>query len=141
MANFIIILILELVAVAALVIFDGVLNSKYYEKKTVKGLSTETYWALGLMMATGFVWASHRYDGAPSWTLGYMLLQAVTQLSFHVWLIYVLVRAYKAFFKLEFEYDFQYYVARFFLFLSITLEGLAVIGLGMGAMYWHLVVE
>lgn len=137
MAQFIIILILEVVAVAALILFDGVLDSKYYERKPINGLSTETFWALGLMMLTGFVWFSQKYGNMMTDVSSYLLLLAATQLAFHMWLIYILVKAYKAFFAMEFKYDFQYYVARFFLFLSITMEGLAIFGICFLALYYY----
>ncbi len=137
MAQFIIILILEVVAVCALILFDGVLDSKYYERKPIKGLSTETCWALGLMLATGFVWALQTYSGVEWDALGFTLLLAATQCAFHVWMIYVLVRAYKAFLNLNLAFDIQHYIARFFLFLSITMEGLAIFGICFLALYYY----
>ena len=134
--NFIIVLILELVAVAALILFDGVLDSKYYERKPINGLSTETFWALGLMMLTGFVWSSQKYGNMMTDVSSYLLLLGASQLAFHMWLIYILVKAVKAFGNLEFKYDFQYYVARFFLFLSITAEALSVFGICFLALYY-----
>lgn len=136
MTHFIIVLILELVAVAALILFDGVLDSKYYERKPINGLSTETFWALGLMMLTGFVWSSQKYGNMMTDVSSHVLLLGATQLAFHMWLIYILAKAYKAFFAMEFKYDFQYYVARFLLFLSITAEVFSVFGICFLALYY-----
>ena len=137
MANFIIILILELVAVAALIVFDGVLNSKYYEHKPIEGLSTETVWALGLMMLTGFVWSSQKYGNIMPDASVYMLLLGATQLAFHAWLVYILAKAFNAFLNIKLESDLQYYLARFLLFLSITMEGLAIFGICFLALYHY----
>ena len=124
MAQFIIILILELVAVCALVLFDGVLDSKYYERKPIKGLSTEVYWTMALLALSTIFCVLHTYQE----TLDELAL-AITQLVFHVWLIFVLAKAYKAFSNLSLKYSLQYCFARFFLSLSITMEGLSLISL------------
>ncbi len=125
MAQSIIIFVLELVAVCALVLFDGVLDSKYYERKPIKGLSSEIYWSVALMVLTAVVWILHTYQGI----ISDALVWAITQLVFHVWLIFVLAKAYKAFYNLSLKYSLQYCFARFFLSLSITMEGLSLIGI------------
>ncbi len=137
MEKFVIIILLEVVATISLVLFNGVLDSKYYERKPI-GLDTWCYLSLFALAAIGMIYVMQRSSVFP-WLYYWVLAQAFVQVLYHVIMCITLIKALNKFMRLELQYAVQYYLARFCLFFALTLEILAACGCIVFLMYWHIV--
>lgn len=105
----------EVLTLSALVLFAGVLDSKYYERKPIKYLDWLTWGLLGI----GITIMMLPVDGD--------INRFNMRLVWHLFMVATICYCLYKFPKIELKYDKQFYIACFFLFLTIVLEVLAIV--------------
>lgn len=115
-------MVMETLAVAALVLFNGILDSKYYEKLSIKTFSNYMWYPVGLLLVASYFTAMR--DVFTWFWLDYVIIFAHTVLHavFAILLTIALVR----FADIPFKYSRQYLFARATLYFSVVFEALAL---------------
>lgn len=119
-------IILEVFAAASFVLFVGVLDSKYYQRLHVEGLSiARDYVTALLVLMCCLIGLEHGREPLPEWNFD--LISKWIQLVFHVSMVGILAYSTVQFYKTRFKYARQYLLARATLYFSITFEVLALL--------------
>lgn len=115
-------MILETLAVAALVLFNGILDSKYYEKLSIKTFSNYLWYPVGLLLVASYFTAMR--DVYNWFWLPYVIIfmHTVMHAVFAILLTIALVK----FADIPFKYSRQYLFARAALYFSVVFEALAL---------------
>lgn len=115
-------MVMETLAVAALVLFNGILDSKYYEKLSIKTFSNYMWYPVGLLLVASYFTAMLDFY---TWAwLDYVIIFAHTVL--HVVFAILLTIALVRFADIPFKYSRQYLFARSALYFSVVFEALAL---------------
>ena len=114
-----VIILMEVLAFFALILFGGVLDSKYYERKPIKYLDWLTWGLMGLAFA--IVMLSAESD----------INKFNMRLVWHLSMVMVICYCLYKFPKIDLKYDRQYYFACYFLILMICFEAFAIITNGL----------
>jgi len=114
-----VIILMEVLAFAALILFGGVLDSKYYERKPIKYFDWLTWGLIGLALA--IVMLSAEGD----------INKFNMRLVWHLSMVAVICYGLYKFQKIDLKYDRQYYFACSFLFVAIVFEVFAIITNGL----------
>ena len=115
----IILTILETVAVAMLVLFNGVLDSKYYERLRIKAFSEYMWYPVGCLLVATFLAALS--DVYTSWGWLFPALMVAHSLL-HVVVVMMLSIALVKFKDIPFRYSRQYLYARATLRFAVLFE-------------------
>ena len=116
-------MIMETLAVFALVLFNGILDSKYYQKLSVLAFSRYVNYPLALLIVSGFLTVLPEMDATWSW-LDAAIIFAHTVL--HAVFAVLLLVAVVKFSDIPFKYARQYLFARAALYFSVVFEVLAL---------------
>lgn len=123
---------LEVLAVVSLLIFNGILESKYYEKMPIKAVSEGvTYACIGLTAV--FIVRYMQLSGLTWFWLPIALLCA--HLVLNIVMVVVLFVAWKKFSALPLKFAKQYLLARAALGFSVVFEVLTLL-----ALFWHYIL-
>lgn len=115
--------ILEVLAVSALVLFNGILKSKYYEKILIKTFSNYLWYPFCLQILAGFLSAMlYFYPTLPWLDAATIFAHTVLHMVFTV----LLVIALGKFAGIPFKYSRQYLFARAALYFSVVFEAMAL---------------
>ena len=115
-------MILETLAVAALVLFNGILDSKYYEKLSIKTFSNYLWYPVGLLLVASYFTAMR--DVYNWFWLPYVII--FTHTVMHAVFAILLTIALVKFADIPFKYSRQYLFARAALYFSVVFEALAL---------------
>jgi len=111
--------ILETLTVAALVVFNGVLESKYFNKLRISGFSDYLWWPVSLLLIATFLTALAGIYSSFTWLMPSMML---AHSLLHIVLIIMLTIALVKFKEIPFNYTRQYVLARASLFFATLFE-------------------
>ena len=113
----------ETLSVAALVLFNGVLNSRYFEKLPIKPLENYLWYPVGLLILAGYFTAMR--DFCPQWEW----VRAAVVIG-HTMLLFVmgvlLTVVVGKFSEISFRYERQYLYARAMLYSSLVMTTIAI---------------
>ena len=115
--------IMETLAVVALVLFNGILDSKYYQKLSIKAFSSYLWYPVGLLLLASFFTAL--LDFNPDWAwldIAIIFSHTVLHAVFAVLLVVAVVK----FENIPFKYARQYLFSRAALYFSVVFEVLAI---------------
>ena len=117
-------IIMETLAVAALALFNGILNSKYYENLADKSFSGFLWYPVGLLVFSTIFTATHNFYGAELDWLGDAVI--FFHAALHAVLASMLIVAVVRFADIPFKYARQYLLARASLYFSVVFEVVAM---------------
>lgn len=111
--------ILETVAVAMLVLFNGVLDSKYYERLRIKAFSEYMWYPVGCLLVATFLTALADVYTSWGWLVPALM---VAHSLLHIIVIIMLTIALIKFKEIPFRYSIQYLYARATLRFAVLFE-------------------
>ena len=114
--------IMETLAVAALVLFNGILDSKYYEKLKIRTFSSYLWYPVCLLLLATFLTAMLDVYVWPWLDIAIIFAHMVLHAVFSVLLVVAVVK----FEDIPFKYARQYLFARAALYFSVVFEVAAI---------------